>query len=61
MLLLLLISDCCSYSVNSGFNNPAFTHTYEDGKKENVFIALPTLAIMTGKGDNGKFIVSNAD
>lgn len=42
-------------------NNPAFTHTYEDGKKENVFIALPTLAIMMGKGDNGKFIVSNAD
>ena len=42
-------------------NNPAFTHTYEDGKKENVFIALPSLVVTMGKGDNGKFFVSKAD
>lgn len=42
-------------------NNPAFTHTYDNGTKENVFIALPTLAILMGKGNKTEFLISNAN
>lgn len=31
----------------------------ENGQKEHIFVALPTLLISMGRGDKGQFFVSN--
>lgn len=39
--------------------HPVFINTDDKGKKEQIFVALPTLLISIGRGDKGHFFVSN--
>lgn len=38
---------------------PVFMNILDDGQKEHVFVALPTMLISMGRGDKGPFFVDN--
>lgn len=38
---------------------PAFMNTIQTGEKEHIFVALPTMLISMGKGENGQFYICN--
>lgn len=39
--------------------HPAFINERDDGKKEHIFVALPTMLISMGRGDKGQFFINN--
>ncbi|WP_071175664.1 hypothetical protein [Butyrivibrio hungatei] len=39
--------------------HPVFINDRIDGKKEQIFVALPTLLIVFGRGEKGQFSISN--
>lgn len=40
-------------------NRPSFINTLDDGMKEQIFVALPTMLISAGRGDRGQFFIEN--
>ncbi len=57
-----LIPQFCLTDMNHPFvtsERPVFMHTLESGKKEHIFVALPTMLISIGRGDKGQFYICN--
>lgn len=57
-----LVPDFCLTDISYPFitsENPVFINTLDNGDKEIIFIALPTFAIIFGRGHVNRFYVSN--
>lgn len=57
-----LIPGFCLTDINHPFvtsERPVFMNTLDDGQKEHIFVALPTMLVSMRHGDKGQFYISN--
>ena len=57
-----LIPRFCLTDINHPFvtsERPVFMNVLENGQKEHIFVALPTMLITMGRGEKGQFFINN--
>lgn len=57
-----LIPRFCLTDINHPFvtsERPVFMNVFDNGKKEHIFVALPTMLIAMGRGEKGQFLICN--